>query len=928
MRSGEAISRGDVDSQQTLRLALGLRTPDPAGEQRFIDALEDRSSPSFHHFLTPAQWNARFSPSVASERAVVEWARSMGLTITDRYPNRLIVDVSGTVATIDRAFSVHLRNYTDRGESYFANDSEPVMPADVGAIVRSVDGLNDIQQMHPAGGDAPTANPTYVAGPAEAAGPTVYKDGDPAKLPRSLQPGAAPSGTSRTSPASTASAGAERRIDNGVYTPPDFYTSQAYDYAALRNQGHCCNPFHTGSASPREATIAIASYGSQSGADFSGFLGLFPFLASNIAEYWIDGTPAAGDIEGTADGEWALATSNSFGCGCDTAKVIMYDGVNRNDATVADLYNHILNDNFARVFETSWSCTEVYGCSDAAMDTRHSIFNSMLGQGWTLMAASGDRGAYDDCSHASVGYPQSDPDVLAVGGTQLTLTANDTFVSEVAWGANSQGCANNGGGSGGGCSSHFSAGSYDTLHQCGTARSIPDLALNADWLNTPQRIYVNGGAGTWGGTSIAAPEMAGFFAQENAYQLSYGKGPVGDANFPVWAAGKLTGTHSPFYDITSGCNSNNVGTGYCATPGYDLVTGWGSVNMLQLAWDLNWFTGYDNGRPTVSLTNTPEKNVWWRTNPAITWTVADTGGSGPPTGVAGFSSAWDQAVADPVSEPHPGSGGVFYDGPQVPNGTTGTVHMSDVGQGCHTIHILAWDNEGLSSGDQYYGPMCYDPYPPVVDAAPKATLAIGSRLITAGVPVTITWHAVDGASGVNSYVVERKVDKGSYAIVSQGSSATSITQTLAAGHMYQYQVLATDVAGNASAFVSGSAFKVNLVQENGAGVIYSAGWTHQALAGSSGGSVDFSTTKGRTATFTFTGKELAWVTTRAPNRGVASIKLDAAAPVSVDTKSSSTSTEAIMFVRAFGVGKHTIVITNPATAGRARIDVDAFVFLS
>jgi hypothetical protein len=123
-----------------------------------------------------------------------------------------------------------------------------------------------------------------------------------------------------------------------------------------------------------------------------------------------------------------------------------------------------------------------------------------------------------------------------------------------------------------------------------------------------------------GGTSIAAPELAGFFAQENAYLLYIGAGignncygsspcaPLGQPNQAIYYEGFNApyAAHYPFYDILEGCNSNDVtaanGVGYfCAGTGYDLVTGWGSVNMLHLAWLFNtWAAGDFGGLPFSS----------------------------------------------------------------------------------------------------------------------------------------------------------------------------------------------------------------------------------------------------------------------------------------------------------------------------------------
>ena len=683
--------------------------------------------------------------------------------------------MQGTAATIERAFGVQLRDYRTNDGTFYSNDSEPKLPGSISPYVHSIDGLNDIQQMRTMADAVQPASPRFVAGPAVAPGPTIQRNAT-AKAP-APQPD----------------------LTNGFYDPQDIYSPGVYDYAALQRQGHCCNPTHVSTGSPAQTSIAIATFGTQASSDFTGFHNAFPYLAQNITEYYIDGTPTTSDFEGTMDAEWSLATSNSFGSYLDTAHVYLYDGANTNNATYTDIYNQMLNDNRARVFSTSWSCTEWTGCTSDTMETRSGIFSSMAAQGWTLVTASGDRGAYDDCHDVMVSYPASDPNVLGVGGTWLQLNASDQWLAETAWQANPQGCANNGGGSGGGCSFQFDRPSYDNQQLCGVARSVPDVSLNADWYNEPQNYYYNGALRLNGGTSIAAPEMAGFFAEENAYRASFGSGPLGVANYPVWDAAQYTGTHRPFYDITVGCNGNDIGQGYCAGPGYDLVTGWGSADMLMLAWDINYFSTPDDGRPVVSLSG-PPTSTWIRTNTPITWTVADTGGGAAATGVAGYSSAWDQTIADPYSEAHGGSGNVFFDGPQVPNGTSGSAYPSSAGQGCNTLHVDAWDNMGFSSTDQTYGPVCYDSVAPTITVVPKSLMTVGAKVTATGVPVTTSWAATDTTSGVKSYTLQRKTDAGAFTNVTLSSpTATSITQTLAPGHTYTYQVQATDNAGNTSA---------------------------------------------------------------------------------------------------------------------------------
>ena len=80
-------------------------------------------------------------------------------------------------------------------------------------------------------------------------------------------------------------------------------------------------------------------------------------------------------------------------------------------------------------------------------------------------------------------YPESDPDVVSVGGTQLTLnTSTGAFESEYTWTGDtfSGACSENDGGTGGGCSNLFAAPGYQSSPACGSgSRSVPDVALHS-----------------------------------------------------------------------------------------------------------------------------------------------------------------------------------------------------------------------------------------------------------------------------------------------------------------------------------------------------------------------------------------------------------------------------------------------------------------
>jgi hypothetical protein len=758
--NGTAKLVGHYNPAQMLRLVLGLQPPNMVQEEQFLQELQTKGSPQFHQFLTPEQWNARFAPSPQDEQSVVDWAQSQGLTVTQRYPNRLLVDVEAPSGTIEKAFHITINTYQIGTSTYFSNDRDPVIPANLTGILHSIGGLNSIQVLHPATKAVKEPPfPGYAAGPAVSSGPSGGSAGNGSK-PFSME--------------NSQTAGSGPDITNGAYDPTDMYSSEAYDTNALYNQGHCCNPLGNPNSTPPESSIAIATAGSQNTSDFQGFHNQYPYLAWHYQLYYIDGTPSCCDGEGTMDFEWSTAMSNSFGSEANTSLVYMYDGVNAQISTFTDVYNQILNGGHARVFSTSWLCEEVACWSESAMDTDHAIFNSMIGQGWTLVAASGDQGASAGCGDAvAVSYPASDPDVVGAGGITLSLSPGPIFNSEVAWSGGPDGCGSNDGGSTGGLSAYYGTPSYQSSLGL-SSRGVPDIALNADWYNAPQNIYFNGSLQGNGGTSIVAPEMAGFFANENAYldYLSTVTGglcnghscaPIGNANYYLYWFGENPSyaPHFPFFDITSGCNDNNITTEYglgffCAGTGYDKVTGWGSVNMFQLAWAINTYQAGDFGAPAVTFSG-PATGKWYNSDQTVNWTVADTSSNGlPPTGVAGFSRNWDSDPGDVSRESTPGAGNSFYSGPQSPNLTSGCSDLtaascggSAVSQAMHTLHVRAWDNTGFTA-DHTYGPIGYDTIPPVTTASWSGTISGGVYIS----PVKVTLAATDNASGVASTVYQ------------------------------------------------------------------------------------------------------------------------------------------------------------------------------
>jgi len=204
----------------------------------------------------------------------------------------------------------------------------------------------------------------------------------------------------------------------------------------------------------------------------------------------------------------------------------------------------------------------------------------------------------------------SDPNVTAVGGTQILSPAYNgsgiatMYATETVWNDAENGGQGGSGATGGGASANgfFTKPSYQTgpgVPNDGQ-RDIPDVALLS---GAPRVFWGDGRSGTAvlncceGGTSLAAPMWAGI-----AKDLEKDLGPLGTINSVVYSLAnqQYGGSHTPegFHDITSGDNGFNGVTGFSGATGYDQATGWGSVDFATFK------NAFENNQPSATATAT------------------------------------------------------------------------------------------------------------------------------------------------------------------------------------------------------------------------------------------------------------------------------------------------------------------------------------
>jgi kumamolisin len=138
---------GEASRRQELNLAVALKVSDRAALNQRIEQLYDPASPLYHQFLTPAQFADEFGPSQGDYDTVVSFLRDSGLQVTATYPNRLLIDVQGSVAQVEEIFGVKINNYTQNNQSFFANDRDPALPLSIASVVGSVRGMENYLEL-------------------------------------------------------------------------------------------------------------------------------------------------------------------------------------------------------------------------------------------------------------------------------------------------------------------------------------------------------------------------------------------------------------------------------------------------------------------------------------------------------------------------------------------------------------------------------------------------------------------------------------------------------------------------------------------------------------------------------------------------------------------------------------------------------------
>ena len=431
-----------------------------------------------------------------------------------------------------------------------------------------------------------------------------------------VRPGVIRAGQARdTGPGPFTTAECEQAYKVACYGPAQI--RQAYDLPALYAAG----------VTGRGATIVIVdSYGSPTIrndlAVFDQAYGLpappqFQIIrpAGRPPAY----DPANSDMVGwasetTLDVEWAHAIAPGANILLVETPVSETEGVHGFPQIVAS-EKYVLSQYHVDVISQSFSATEETFPSPASVQALRGAYQAAYKDHVTVLAASGDSGAADLGPNETTYYlfrvtswPDSDPLVTGVGGTQLHFTAQGAPAAPTVWNdtgnRNADEFADGNAGpnplaSGGGTSIFFTRPQYqngvrDVVHG---SRGVPDISMSAACSGSVNTYgSFQGAPAGWSptcGTSEATPLFAGIVALADQV-AGHSLGLINPALY------QLAARHAPgIVDVTSGNNTvsftqngrQQTVTGFSAGPGYDLATGVGTVDARYFVPELAGLAG-------------------------------------------------------------------------------------------------------------------------------------------------------------------------------------------------------------------------------------------------------------------------------------------------------------------------------------------------
>ena len=530
---------GRENASKTMSVTLWLKLRNQATLDRLAGELYDKNSPNYRHWLKAAELKEKFAPSAQDVKTVRQFLLDHNLKVTRIGPANFSVTAEGTVAQIEKAFSVEIHKFSIGGETHRANINNPVIEGPAGELVASVYGLDDTQYRHPVhqaseilGGKARQvqldAAKLAAATPAAAAsmgslflGPCFTGVGT-----QSFSTGGLPIATYTGSTYGAVSVNGQEGLPCG-YTPQQIYT--AYNLNGLYKKGF----------RGEGQTIVVLNWSDAptvtKDANLFNALNNLPALTAKNFQiihypFFCGCLPLNGAaLEVDLDVEWSHAIAPA-------ADIMVVFALSPKLADVDNATVFAITEGLGNTISGSFGAEEHF-LSSTVLNQENLIAELAAVSGISTNYSTGDDGIFigGGFGFPTIEVPAGVPFATAVGGISLALNPDNTIAWESGWGTNATGLV--GGpsvgnfvadppvragfqaGGGGGASGFFAKPSFQkNVGVPGTQRQVPDISWLADPLTGGEFVASNGNgvtAGVIGGTSLSTPMFSALWAIAN-----------------------------------------------------------------------------------------------------------------------------------------------------------------------------------------------------------------------------------------------------------------------------------------------------------------------------------------------------------------------------------------------------------------------------
>jgi subtilase family serine protease len=530
---------GSLPAERVLTFDMLLPSAAPQQLDQFLADVYNPASVNHRHFLTPAQFTARFGPSEADWDELVRFARDQGFTVTGGSRDEMDLRLAAPVYAIEAAFHVKFRLYDHPTESrtFYSVDSEPTVAMQ--AAVWHISGLDNFA----------TPQPRLQARSAVAAHPLTSTGGCPGN----------------------SYCGSDMRA---AYYGPGSLTGAGQSIGLVEFYGY--------------NTTDLNTYFSNSG------------QSNRVPVNGIstDGTPVACVYsKGCDDTEQTLDITQALGMAPGLAQLNVYVG--SSDTAILSAMSVAPPGSVTGKVDAQISCSWGWGPADPATDDP--IFKKFAAQGQSFFTAAGDSAAYTSASQAV--YPADDANVTVVGGSDLATTGpGGAWSSESAWSDGGGGYFAADGIPIPTWQAAAIATFNSRSAKAGSAalRNSPDVAGEANFDFYVCADQQGCSANRYGGTSFAAPMWAGYMALVNQQAALNGQSSIGFLNATLYALGNAGGgTYSAaFHDIEAGGNGYAAVPGFDLATGWGSPNGAGLIAALTASAKPN-FSLTATGTPSV-----------------------------------------------------------------------------------------------------------------------------------------------------------------------------------------------------------------------------------------------------------------------------------------------------------------------------------------